>query len=163
MALHTLCIERVVQTVKNLPAMQETWVRSLDWEDPLEKGMATHSSILAWRIPWREVQSIGWQRVVHDRVTFTFMLHSLKFKFKLQIPTPHFIICPSPVFLASPLSHSHLHSTILNSMLILNLIRFSHLVRLTGPVMTFSTSLLGQHLLVHQELVLSLMGGPGSG
>ena len=44
----------VAQTVKNLPAMQETWVQSLDWEDPLEKEMATHSSILAWRIPWRE-------------------------------------------------------------------------------------------------------------
>ena len=42
----------VAQTVKNLPAMQETWVRSLGWEDPLEKGKATHSSILAWRIPW---------------------------------------------------------------------------------------------------------------
>ena len=41
----------VAQTVKNLPAMQETWVRSLGWEDPLEEGMATHSSILAWRIP----------------------------------------------------------------------------------------------------------------
>ena len=40
--------------VKNLPAMQETWVRSLGREDPLEKGMATHSSILAWRIPWTE-------------------------------------------------------------------------------------------------------------
>ena len=40
--------------VKNPPAMQETWVRSLVWEDPLEKGMATHSSILAWRIPWTE-------------------------------------------------------------------------------------------------------------
>ena len=40
--------------VKNMPAMQETWVRSLGWEDPLEKGMATHSSILAWRIPWTE-------------------------------------------------------------------------------------------------------------
>ena len=38
--------------VKNLPAMQETWVQSLGWEDPLEKGKATHSSILAWRIPW---------------------------------------------------------------------------------------------------------------
>ena len=52
-----------VQTVKNLPAMQETWVQSLVWEDPLEKGMATHSSILAWRIPWAkvpsELQSIG--------------------------------------------------------------------------------------------------------
>ena len=40
--------------VKNLPAMQETWVQSLGWEDPLEKGKATHSSILAWRIPWTE-------------------------------------------------------------------------------------------------------------
>ena len=44
----------VVQTVKNFSAMQETWVRSLDQEDPLEKGMATHSSSLAWRIPWTE-------------------------------------------------------------------------------------------------------------
>ena len=44
----------VVQSVKNLPAVQETWVQSLGWEDPLEKGMATRSSILAWRIPWRE-------------------------------------------------------------------------------------------------------------
>ena len=44
----------VVQMVKNLPAMQETQVQSLGWEDPLEKGMATHSSILAWRIPWTE-------------------------------------------------------------------------------------------------------------
>ena len=42
----------VTQTVKNLPAMWETWVRFLGWEDPLEKGKATHSSILAWRIPW---------------------------------------------------------------------------------------------------------------
>ena len=42
----------VAQLVKNLPAMQETWVQSLDWEDPLDKGKATHSSILAWRIPW---------------------------------------------------------------------------------------------------------------
>ena len=42
----------VAQLVKNLPAIQETWVRSLGWEDPLEKGKATHSSILAWRIPW---------------------------------------------------------------------------------------------------------------
>ena len=42
----------VAQMVKNLPAMWETWVQSLGWEDPLEKGKATHSSILAWRIPW---------------------------------------------------------------------------------------------------------------
>ena len=44
----------MAQMVKNLPAMQETQVKSLGWEDPLEKGIATHSSILAWRIPWRE-------------------------------------------------------------------------------------------------------------
>ena len=44
----------MVQMVKNLPAMQETGVRSLGWEDPLEQGIATHSSILAWRIPWTE-------------------------------------------------------------------------------------------------------------
>ena len=62
--------------VKNLPAMRETWVPSLGWEDPLEKGMATHASILAWRIPWTEepggVQSIGSQRVGHDGVTNTY-------------------------------------------------------------------------------------------
>ena len=56
--------------VKNLPAMQETRVQALVWEDPLEKGMATHSSILAWRIPWTEepggLQSMGSQRVGHD-------------------------------------------------------------------------------------------------
>ena len=55
--------------------MQETWVQSLGWEDPLEKGKATHSSILAWRIPWREepggLQSLGSQRVRHDWVTNT--------------------------------------------------------------------------------------------
>ena len=60
----------VAQTLKNLPAMQESWVQSLGWEDPLEKGMATHSSILVWRIPWTEepggLQSIGSQRVGHD-------------------------------------------------------------------------------------------------
>ena len=59
----------VAQTLKNLPAMQESWVQSLGWEDPLEKGMATHSSILVWRIPWTEepggLQSIGSQRVGH--------------------------------------------------------------------------------------------------
>ena len=53
----------VAQTLKNLPAMQESWVQSLGWEDPLEKGMATHSSILVWRIPWTEepggLQSMG--------------------------------------------------------------------------------------------------------
>ena len=55
----------VAQMVKNLPAVQETWVRSLGWEESLEKGMAIHSSILAWKIPWT-VQSIESQRVGHD-------------------------------------------------------------------------------------------------
>ena len=55
----------VAQLVKNLPAVQETWVRSLGGEDPLEEGMATHSSVLAGRMPWT-VQSMGSQRVVHD-------------------------------------------------------------------------------------------------
>ena len=60
----------MAQTVKNLLAMQETWVQSLGQEEPLEKGMATHSSIPAWRIPWTEepggLESMGSQRVGHD-------------------------------------------------------------------------------------------------
>ena len=63
----------VAQLVKNLPSMQETQVRSLGGEDPLEKGMVTHSSTLAWRIPWTEElgrpQSVASQRVGHDWVT----------------------------------------------------------------------------------------------
>ena len=60
----------VAQMVKNLPAVWKTWVRFLGWEDPLEEGMATHSSILAWRIPvdrgaW-QATSLGSQRVRHD-------------------------------------------------------------------------------------------------
>ena len=60
----------LARTVKNLPAMQETWVPSLGWEDPLGKEMGTHSSILAWKIPWTEepcgLQSKVLQRVRHD-------------------------------------------------------------------------------------------------
>ena len=60
----------VAQTVKILPVMQETWVPSLGWENPLEKSMATHSNILAWRISWAEepggLQSMGLQRVGYD-------------------------------------------------------------------------------------------------
>ena len=65
----------VTQTVKNLSAKQETWVQSLGQEDSLEKGMAIHSSILAWRIPWTEepgrLQSMGSQRVRYNRATIT--------------------------------------------------------------------------------------------
>ena len=67
----------VTQLVKNLHAMWETWIGSLGWEDPMEKGMATHSSILAWRIPWTEklgrLQSVGSQRIIHDWMTFPFI------------------------------------------------------------------------------------------
>ena len=60
----------MAQAVNRLPAMWETWVRSLGWEDPLEKEMATHSSTLAWKIPWMEepgrLQSTGLQRVRQD-------------------------------------------------------------------------------------------------
>ena len=64
----------VAQMVKRLSTVQETWVRSLGWEDPLEKEMAIHSSTLAWKIPWTEepgrLQSRGLQRVGHDWATF---------------------------------------------------------------------------------------------
>ena len=69
----------VSQMVKNPPAMQETRVRSLGWEDPLEKRTTTHSSILAWRMPWTEeqcgLQSMGSQKVGYDWVTFTFSVY----------------------------------------------------------------------------------------
>ena len=75
----------VAQMIKNLPAMQETWVQSLGWEDPLEKGMVTHSSIFAWKIPWTEesgqLQSTGSQRVGHNWVTNT------------QTPEPYMFRC----------------------------------------------------------------------
>ena len=60
----------VAQTIKRLPTMRKTWVQSLGWEDLLEKAMATHSSILAWKIPWMgepgRLQSMGSQRVGHE-------------------------------------------------------------------------------------------------
>ena len=97
------------QTVRNLPTMWETWVQSLCQEDPLEKEMATHSSILAWRIPWTEepgrLQSMGWQTVGHDWATNTslqtpyfFPLQCLTLPFTPQVPySSH-----------SPLSPGHL-------------------------------------------------------
>ena len=72
----------MAQRLKRLPAMWETWVQSLGWEDPLEKEMATHSSILTWRIPWTEelggLQSMGRKgRTQLSNFTFTFTLVSL--------------------------------------------------------------------------------------
>ena len=70
LALYATWTSLVAQTIKSLPAMRETWVRSVGPEDPLEKEMTTHSSTLAWEIPWTEepgrLQSIGSQRVGHD-------------------------------------------------------------------------------------------------
>ena len=67
---YSLQASLVAQAVKSLSTMQETWVQLLGWEDSLEKGMATHSSILAWRMPWKEepdgVQSMGSQRVGYN-------------------------------------------------------------------------------------------------
>ena len=87
----------MAQLVKNLPAMQETWVQSLGHKDPLEKGMATHSSILALEISWTEepdgLQFMGSQRVRHDLVNNTHtQMYSSFFKF----------IAHSPLFSTSP-------------------------------------------------------------
>ena len=73
----------VAQMVKNPTAVQETWVRSLGWEDPLEEGTATHSSILAWRIPvdrgaWWQVHGIAKSRTRLSNFTFTFHFHALE-------------------------------------------------------------------------------------
>ena len=69
LGLH-MVVPLLAQRVKHLPAIRETWVRSLGQEDPQEKEMATHSSTLAWEIPWTEepggLQSMRWQRVGHD-------------------------------------------------------------------------------------------------
>ena len=77
----------MAQMVKNLPAMQETWVRSLDQEDPLEKGMAICSSILAWRIPWTEEPAgySPWNRKeLTNTFTFNYILKSYNYKCKIH-------------------------------------------------------------------------------
>ena len=73
----------MAQIIKNPPAMQETWVRSLGWEDPLEEGMATHSSILAWRIP---VDRGAWRATVHGVAKSRTRLSDFTFTFKLYSP-----------------------------------------------------------------------------
>ena len=80
--------------VKNMPATQETWVQSLDQEDPLEEEMATHSSILTWEIPWTEeprgLQSMGSQRDGQDGATNTSTLHGRKAEHQIKIiPETH--------------------------------------------------------------------------
>ena len=102
----------VAQTVKCLPAVQETRVWSLGWEDPLEKEMETFSSILAWRIPWTEepggLQSTGSQRVGRDSdFTFTFHFH---FQQLPEVPSPP--SAPAPSLPVSSFPHSSAASSI---------------------------------------------------
>ena len=90
----------VTQMVKSLPATQETWVLSLGWEDPLKKKMATHSSTLAWKVPWTEepgrLQSIGLQRVGPQLSNFTFF-----FSFYTRNVLDDYIYCISTVEIVS--------------------------------------------------------------
>ena len=89
----------VAQLVKNPPAMQETWVRSLDWEVPLEKGKVTHSSILAWRIPWTIVHGITNSWIQLSDFNFSFVLEITMQKYLpdngaslvIQMPNCNFI------------------------------------------------------------------------
>ena len=102
----------VAQLAKNLPAIRETWVRFLGWEDPLEKGTSTHSSILAWRIPWT-VWSLGSQRVRYNWATFTSHNHiilslvpGLYNRSLLAINSIHnsvYMLIPASQFIPSPL------------------------------------------------------------
>ena len=96
-----------VQEVKNLPAVQETCVWSLGQEDPLEKGMAAHSSVLVWRFPWVEepggLQSMGWQKVGHDSASnfFHYLLEAL-------IRFSHFVLLKRATVLNMP-AHASLY------------------------------------------------------
>ena len=83
----------VTWLVKNPPAMQETWVQSLDWEDPLGKGMATHSSILAWRIPWTEESLVGYSPWGHKQSDTTEQL-SLTLTIICQALYVHYLQSP---------------------------------------------------------------------
>ena len=78
MLLFSLMSSLVAQLVKNPPAKWETWIRSLGWEDPLEEGMETHSSVLAWKIPWTEepdgLLSMGSQRIDTTEFSFFFLM-----------------------------------------------------------------------------------------
>ena len=84
----------VAQTVKHLPTMRETWVQTLGWDDPPEREMATHSSILAWRVPWTgepgELLSMGSLRVWHDWTTSLSLFTFVHWRRKWQ-PTPVFL------------------------------------------------------------------------
>ena len=98
----------VAHLVKNQPAVKETWVRSLGWEDPLEKVKATHSSILAWRILWT-VESMGLQRVEYNwaTITFTYSLNLWWCLIELKYSWWTCLACDHPVCLSTCLAASH--------------------------------------------------------
>ena len=87
--IHNIGASLVAQTVKNLPTMRENWVWSLGWEDPLEKGMAIHSRMLAWRIPCTQepdgLQSTGWQKVRRDWRTLHTCVYNINLKKKNSV------------------------------------------------------------------------------
>ena len=94
----------VAQMVKNLPAMRETWDRSLGWKDPLEEGLATHSSILPWRIPWPEepggLQSMGLQKIGHSWATACWVILFCCCSVTKSCPTfCDLVDCSTPCFL----------------------------------------------------------------
>ena len=113
----------VAHMVKNLPALWETWVRSLIMEDPLEKAVDIHSSIFIWIIPWREesggLQSMGSQRVIHHWMVFTFTFIPVSILYwSGSRKDEHYAILKSPTLIHNHMDHSgrlpaHLHSTTL--------------------------------------------------
>ena len=140
--------------VKNPPAMPETWVQFLGLEDPLEKGMATHSGILAWRIPWTEepgwLQFMGSQRVRQNRATNTFTFHptcnnDLACNFFLLLLLPHFALCQCLVWKTSKFSMKLSHSLPVPSFCEVWLDLFSTLGLLL-PSLTPSQSTVGRFL-----------------
>ena len=114
-------ISLMAQLLKNPPAMRETWVWSLGWEDPLAKGKATHSSILAWRIPWT-VQSVGSQRVGHDWATFSLPEINSSLRFKLFWVTWRDLTPSAPshaqIHVFRDVNHPSVQSTLLLSHLV---------------------------------------------
>ena len=142
-------ISPVAQAVKRLPAMQETWVQSLGQEDPLEKDMATHSSILAWRIPWTEeparLQSMRSQKIRHDWMTslhFTSPYIRHFFNCKWNLMTPCHLLKPLIEFLLTQSTDPNRNSKVC--------IVWPHLTIPTPFCVTF-------HIVTHTLLTLALL------
>ena len=96
---HSNWVSPVAQLVKNPPTMWETWVWSLGWEDSLEKGKVTHSSILAWRIPWSTVHRVtkSWTRLSDFHFTYFIVANDVEFFFMLFVVAVQLLSCIQPV------------------------------------------------------------------